>query len=140
MQNTFKAILAACASTAFFTAACSSSPAQTADAKPDPRQGEQVKNICFQSQIRSWRENDRSSIIVEKGMKDEYKLELVGACQPDNALFSVALVSRFGGGSCLGPGDQLQTDARYDGPCSIHRIYKWNKDAVTASAAAPSAS
>ena len=55
MQNTFKAILAACASTAFFAAACSSSPAQTADAKPDPRQGEQVKNICFQSQIRSWR-------------------------------------------------------------------------------------
>ena len=140
MQIALKAIMAACAATAFAAAACSSTPAQTADAKPDPRQGEQVKNICFQSQIRSWRDNDRRSIIVERGMRDEYKLELSGTCQPQDAFFSIGLVSRVGGGSCLTTGDQLVTDARYDGPCFVNRIYKWNKDATTAAEAAPSAS
>jgi len=137
MQIALKATLAACAATALVAAACSSTPTQTADAKPDPRQGEQVKSICFQSQIRNWRANDRHSIIVERGIKDEYKLELAGTCQPQDAFFSIGLVSRVGGGSCLTPGDQLVTDARYDGPCSVSRIYKWNKDAT---APAPSAS
>ena len=63
MQIASKATLAVCAATAFIAAACSSAPTQTADAKPDPRQGEQVKNICFQSQIRNWRKNDRRSIL-----------------------------------------------------------------------------
>ncbi|HOZ26025.1 MAG TPA: DUF6491 family protein [Hyphomonadaceae bacterium] len=135
MQIASKATLAVCAATAFIAAACSSAPTQTADAKPDPRQGEQVKNICFQSQIRNWRENDRRSIIVEKGVGDEYKLDLSGTCQPDNAFLSIGLVSRVGGGSCLTSGDQLVTDARYDGPCVVNRIYKWNKDAAAPVAA-----
>lgn len=135
MQIAFKAILAACAATAFAAAACSSTPTQTADSKPDPRQGEQVKSICFQSQIRNWRANDRHSVIVERGMKDEYKLELAGTCQPQDAFLSIGLVSRMGG-SCLSPGDQLVTDARYDGPCSVSRIYKWNKDATAPAAPA----
>ncbi len=111
--------------------ACASPPAaETADARPDPRQGEEVNNICFTQQIRNWRENDRRSIIVEVGVRDEYKLELMGTCQPQDAFMSVGLVSRVGGGSCLTRGDKLVTDARYnDGSCSIRRIYKWNKDA-----------
>lgn len=115
---------------AILLAACASPPAQTADARPDPRQGEEVNNICFTQQIRNWRENDRRSIIVEVGVRDEYKLELIGTCQPQDAFLSVGLVGRVGGGSCLERGDRLVTDARYnDGSCSIQRIYKWNKDA-----------
>ena len=101
-----------------------------ADARPDPRQGEEVRSVCFTSQIRNWRENDRRSIIVERGLRDEYKLELIGTCQPEDAFLSIGLVSRVGGGSCLTQGDELVTDSRYnDGSCAIRRIYRWNKDA-----------
>lgn len=138
MPISMKTILAACAST--LLVACSTAPMETADAKPDPRQGEQVRNICFQQQIRNWRKLDNRSVIVEVGVRDEYKLELMGTCQPDDAFLNIGLVSR-GGSSCLNEGDKLITDARYnDGSCSIRRIYKWNEDATTAQSPAPSAS
>ncbi len=135
MQIALKAILAACAATAIAAAACSSTPTQTADAKPDPRQGAEVRNICFGSQIRNWRENDRSSVIVEAASRKEYKLELIGGCEPQNAFTSIGLISRFGGGSCLETGDTLITDTRYANDiCRIQRIYEWNKDATAAPA------
>lgn len=133
MRNTIHFVLAA-AATALF-AGCTTPPAEMADAKVDPRQGEEVRQVCFTSQIRNWRENDNRSVIVEARVRDEYKLELIGTCQPRDAFTSIGLVSR-GGGSCLSTGDQLITDARYnDGSCSIRRIYKWNKDAGQAPAA-----
>lgn len=138
MKTPLKMILGACAST--LLVACTSAPTEVADAKPDPRQGEQVRNICFQQQIRNWRKLDNRSVIVEVGVREEYKLDLMGTCQPDDAFTSIGLVSRMGS-SCLNEGDQLVTDARYnDGTCSIRKIYKWNKDATTAQTGAPSAS
>ena len=136
-MNTIAKSLAAL-SIAAMLGACATPPADTkqADAKPDPRQGEEVRNVCFSSQIRNWRANDRHSVIVEVGVRDEYKLELIGTCQPDDAFTSIGLISRMGGGSCLERGDKLVTDARYnDGSCMIQRIYKWNKDAKPAEAA-----
>ena len=130
--------IAACAS-ALLAAACTTPPTETAEAKPDPRQGKEVRQICFNSQIRNWRENDRRSVIVEKAVRDEYKLDLMGTCEPEDAFLNIGLVSRVGGGSCLSTGDQLVTDTRYDGSCTIRRIYEWHKDATTASAA-PAAS
>ena len=116
-------------------AGCATPPADTADAKPDPRQGEEVKNICFAQQIRNWRALDNRSVLVEARMNDEYKLELLGTCNPRDAFLNIGLVSR-GGSSCLSTGDQLVTDARYnDGSCSIRRIYRWNEDASRAPAA-----
>lgn len=135
MQITLKTILAACAST-MFIAACSTAPVETAEKKPDLRQGEEVNNICFQTQIRNWRALDHKSIIVEKGLNEEYKLDLIGTCDPQDAFTTIGLVSRIGGGSCLESGDKLLTDSRYDGSCSIRKIYKWNKDAAKAAAAA----
>jgi hypothetical protein len=119
----------AAASLGLLLAACSSTASdKTADTKPDPRQGKEVRQVCFNSQIRNWRENDRKSIIIEKGVRDEYKLDLIGTCQPDQAFVNIGLVSR-GGGSCLSWGDQLVTDAQFDGSCSIRAIYEWHKDA-----------
>jgi len=118
------------ATAAAVIAACATPPADMADARPDPRQGEEVNNICFAQQIRDWRELDNRSVIVEAKIRDEYKLELIGTCNPRDAFLSIGLVSR-GGSSCLSAGDKLVTDARYnDGSCSIRRIYKWNKDAA----------
>jgi hypothetical protein len=129
--NKLKYILAACSS-GLLISACSTPAAttETADAKPDPRQGKEVSQVCFNQQIRNWRENDRKSVIIEKGLKEEYKLELIGTCQPDQAFTTIGLISRVGGGTCLSDGDRLITDARFnDGPCSIRRIYEWHKDA-----------
>lgn len=130
MERHMKKFIVTCAA-ALMLAACQSPATDTAkaDKKPDPRQGEEVSQVCFQQQIRNWRSNDRNSVIVTKGVRDEYKLELIGTCQPDDAFTTIGLVSRVGGGTCLSTGDRLVTDARYDGPCSIRRIYKWNKDA-----------
>ncbi len=140
MTTNPKFILAACATILF--AGCTTPPAQTEAqlaeaAKPDPRQGEEVRNICFTQQIRGWRSLDRDSVVVEAGGRDEYKLDLVGGCQPDNAFTSIGLISRMGGGSCLEWGDKLVTDERYSsGACMIRKIYKWNKDAAKPAAAA----
>jgi hypothetical protein len=131
-----KAIFSACA--ALMIAACSTAAnTEVADAKPDPRQGAEVKQVCFSQQIRNWRtvKEDRRAVIVEKGLKDEYKLQLIGACQPQDAFLNIGLVSRIGGGSCLSQGDKLVTDARYNsGDCLISRIYEWHKDAPGAPA------
>jgi Family of unknown function (DUF6491) len=134
-----KKLIAACASAAFL-AACTSPPIQTAEVKkPDVRQGKEVREICFQSQIRNWRANDTHSVIVEKDMHDEYMLDLIGTCHPEDAFTSIGLISRVGGGTCLSSGDRLVTDSRFDdGSCAIHHIYEWHKDANKPPAAASS--
>ncbi|MBI1359035.1 MAG: hypothetical protein GC155_02000 [Alphaproteobacteria bacterium] len=128
-----KYLIAAC-SAALMLAACQSSDMhkdKMAMKKPDPRQGKEVTQVCFNSQIRNWRANDSHSVIIEKSFKDEYKLDLVGACNPQDAFMSIGLISRVGGGSCLSSGDKLVTDERVGnmGPCTINRIYEWHKDA-----------
>lgn len=127
-----KIISAGCAALAIAACSTAANTQAKADAKPDPRQGAEVKQVCFSQQIRNWRtvKEDRRAVIVEKGTKDEYKLDLIGTCQPQDAFLNIGLVSRVGGGSCLSTGDKLVTDARYnDGDCLISRIYEWHKDA-----------
>lgn len=134
MQTNARLFVAA--ATVALLAACTTPPTEMADAKPDPRQGEEVRSLCFTDQIRNWREHDSRSVIVDRGVRDEYKLDLIGTCRPQDAFFSIGLVSR-GASSCLSSGDKLVTDSRYnDGPCSIRRIYKWNENAKPAEAAA----
>ena len=85
MTHSLKSILTACGA-AIFIAGCSTAPTETAEAKKvDPRQGAEVRNICFQSQIRNWKALDNRSVIVEKNFKEEYKLDLIGSCQPQDA-------------------------------------------------------
>ena len=132
MTLTSKTIFTACAALAIAACSTSANTEVKADAKPDPRQGAEVKQVCFNQQIRNWRtiKEDRKAVVVEKGLKDEYKLQLIGTCQPQDAFINVGLVSTGGSSSCLSTGDKLVTDARYnDGDCVISRIYEWHKDA-----------
>jgi len=132
-----KTIFTACAALAIAACSTAANTEVAADAKPDPRQGAEVRQVCFSQQIRNWREvkEDRRAVIVEKGLKEEYKLSLIGACQPQDAFLNIGLVSRVGSGSCLSTGDRLVTDARYnDGDCVISKIYEWHKDAPGAPA------
>jgi hypothetical protein len=126
-------ILAACAA-GLLAAACSTPATETAEAEPDPRQGKEVRQICFNSQIRNWKEHSNKSVILEKNVNEEFKVDLIGACQINDAFLNIGLISRVGGGTCLSSGDRLVTDARYDGSCAIHRIYEWHPDAATVAA------
>lgn len=111
---------------ALMSVACQTSTETEAAAKPDAREGKEVSQICFSQQIRNWKANDRNSIIVEKNRDQEYKLELAGSCNPQDAFTTIGLVSRVSGGTCLSSGDKLVTDSRFDtGPCSIVRINEW---------------
>jgi len=59
--------------------ACTSLPPESnREVEVSPRQGEEVKQICFASSINGWREVDgeRSSVILTKGVSEEYKLDL----------------------------------------------------------------
>jgi hypothetical protein len=97
----------------------------------DPRQGEPVKKICFASAINGWREiaGERHAVIVSKGVKEEYKLELFGVCDVSQAINSLGVSTR--GSSCLTRGDDIVIKSTFSGStkCSIKQIYTWNENA-----------
>lgn len=139
MTHAIKIILAACAS-ALAIGGCSSAPVETADAKPDLRQREEVTSVCFQSQIKDWRPNDHRSLIVHMNSNAEYKLQLIGSCNPRDNQLSIAFTNPSGG-TCVQSGSTvrlmsgLQQTApdgpRGGGSCAIQKIYKWDRDAVS---------
>ncbi|MGD9265733.1 MAG: DUF6491 family protein [Lysobacterales bacterium] len=100
----------------------------------DPRIGEEVKQVCFTSSVRSWSDvdNDRHGIILVMNNRDEYKLKLTPGCDPQWAMSRMAIISRHG--SCLSRGDRIKTDGdmapRYAPGCTITRINKWDRDAA----------
>ena len=110
-------------------ASCTSTEAT--DPKPelvDVRQGEQVNQICFASSINGWREvkGQRHSVIVTKGVKDEYKLNLSGVCDVSKAMMNIATRTR--GSSCLTRGDEVIVTTGFSGVnrCFIKQIYQWD--------------
>lgn len=100
----------------------------------DPRIGAEVKQVCFTSSVRSWRDvdNDRNGIILIMNDRDEYKLKLAPGCDPQWAMTRMAIISRHG--SCLSRGDRIKTDGDmspgYSPGCMITGINKWDPDAV----------
>lgn len=124
-----KRILMAVTAALAFGACQTSDTSDTAQTEPDPRQGAEVRQICFSSQINGWRENGRNSVIVEKRHNEEYMLELSGGCEPQDAFLSIGLKSRLGAGDCLRAGNSLVTNSHFDGRCTITHIYEWHEDA-----------
>lgn len=110
-------------------ASCASTVAK--DPEPqlvDVRQGETVSQICFASSINGWREvkGQRHSVILTKGVRDEYKLDLSGVCDVSNAMMSIATRTR--GSSCLTRGDEIIVTNGFSGAdrCLIKKIYRWD--------------
>ena len=109
--------------------ACTSVPPESnREVEVSPRQGEEVKQICFASSINGWREVDgeRSSVILTKGVSEEYKLDLSGICDLTYAFNSIATRTR--GSSCLTRGDDIIFNDGLSGinRCMIKKIYTWN--------------
>ena len=114
--------------------ACTSVPPESnREVEVSPRQGEEVRQICFASSINGWREVDgeRSSIILTKGVSKEYKLDLSGICDLTYAFNSIATRTR--GSSCLTRGDDIIFNDSLSGinRCMVKKIYKWNPAEIT---------
>ena len=108
---------------------CTNAPVENnQEVQINPRQGEEVRQICFASSINGWREVDgeRSSVILTKGMSEEYKLDLSGICDLTYAFNSIATRTR--GSSCLTRGDDIIFNDGLSGinRCMIKKIYTWN--------------
>ena len=101
----------------------------------DPRIGEKVSHVCFTRNINGWNsvDNDRNAVIISLNIREQYKLKLVGACDPDLAMMRAAFITRPGS-SCLSRGDKVKTDgdlaAGRGTACTIMAINKWLPDAL----------
>ena len=136
----------ACGAVTAMVAACTSAPdeqAADADWMTDARLGEQVDRICFSSSIDNFRAPSRDTVIVEKGVNDEYLIQTFGNCYNLRNAQALSL-DTFGGSSCLSKGDAIFAYDSVFGPdktdigpvrCPIKAIYEWNEDALEASEA-----
>ena len=112
-------------------------PGDTPDAqaeKPDPRRGEEVRNICFASSIDSFQQTSRESVVVREG-RDYYLIETYSSCFDLDRAQSLRFDNAT---SCVSRGDRIIAYESAFGPdnigpppvpCTIKTIYEWNPDA-----------
>jgi len=102
----------------------------------DSRVGEAVDNICFTRGIDGFSDNDDYSVVLRRGVKDEY-LVVTKFCPDLQFAQSIGLDNRR---SCLRRQDDIHVfrtafpqsdiDRRGFTSCYIDAIYKWDKDAL----------
>lgn len=92
----------------------------------------------FQSQIKDWRPNDHRSLIVRVKSNDEFKLQLIGACNPRDNQLSLAFTHPEGGARVQSDSTRMllsglkssqPNGSRGDSSCSIQKIYRWERGA-----------
>lgn len=128
--------MAAVALAACSTTETSSRSEQIAETLADVRVGEQVDRICFTRGIDSFSEEKRNSVVLRRGVNDEY-LVLTRGCPYMDMAQSLRLDSS---GGCLREQDYIRVYQSAFGPsdadrfafdrCLIDAIYKWDDDAV----------
>lgn len=103
----------------------------------DPRLGEQVDRVCFANTIDDFRENTEDSVILRRGVSDDY-LVFVNGCRDLEYANALALQNS---GSCLRRQDRLTIFQQGFGRlgrdvspnfCAVDVIYIWNEDATEA--------
>lgn len=107
-----------------------------AETLADVRVGEKVDRICFTRGIDSFSEEKRNSVVLRRGVNDEY-LVITRGCPYLDMAQSLRLDSTSG---CLRRQDSIRVYQSAFGPsdadrfafdrCQIDAIYKWNDDAV----------
>lgn len=132
-------------------AGCTSTGEETAEVenwKEDARLGEQVDRICFKDNIDNFRSATRNTVIVERGVNDEYLIETFSSCFDLKNANSLSF-DTFGASSCLSKGDSIKAYSSAFGPsetdfpsvnCPIRAIYEWNEDAAEDEGEEPEAS
>ena len=104
----------------------------------DARLGEKVDRICFTQSVDSFRMPTRDTVIVEKGVNDEYLIEMFASCHDLDNAQSLSF-DTFAGSSCITKGDSIYAYDSAFGPdstgippvrCPISAIYEWNEEAA----------
>ena len=123
------ALLAAC-STMADGEAKARGIAQFAD---DVRLGEEVSKVCFNRSIDGFGETTDDTVVLKRGVSEEYIVEVFGVCQDLDFAQRIALDSHS---SCLRRNDYLVVSDSIAGSdpngldrCSIRKIHKWDSDA-----------
>lgn len=100
----------------------------------DPRRGEQVRNLCFASQIDSFGQTTKRAVVVREG-RDHFLIETFPGCFDLDYAQGLAIDSFS---SCLSKGDRILA---FDTPfgnsghsgiqqsCRVKAIYEWDEDA-----------
>jgi hypothetical protein len=122
--------LGACATNAL------SGSEKIAETLNDTRVGEQVDKICFARGIDSFSEEKRNSVVLRRGVNDEYLVVTRGCFNLDMAQ-SLRLDRQTG---CLRKGDFIRVYESAFGPqdddrfafdrCQVSEIYKWDDEAI----------
>jgi len=98
----------------------------------DPRRGDEVKRLCFASQIDSFGETTKRAVVVREG-GDHYLIETFGGCFDLDWAQSLAIDSAT---SCLSKGDRIlafdSAFVRHDDvgrrhSCRVKAIYEWDQ-------------
>ena len=127
--------LAACQSTG------TPSPRGMAAYADDPRLGEPVDRICFASTIDGFSNNERDTVVLREG-RDEYMIEVFGACPELENAFTIGIDSATG---CLTNmdaiiiGDTLGGSGIGPRRCTIKEMRKWDPKAKAAETEADAA-
>ena len=102
---------------------------------PDPRIGEAVDNICFQSGINGWKpvKGEDDVVLLEYGVRDWYRVELLGPCDESTLNFAQRIaIDSWPGSGCITRGDTIYVEdtSNFNRRCTITKIYKWDEDAT----------
>lgn len=118
------------------TSADANKPRGIAAFKDDPALGEQVDRICFNRNIRGFGDTTDRTVVLTRGVRDQYIVEVSGACRDLKFAQSVGIDSRS---SCITRGDYLLVsgsafsldDGTGLGPnrCLIQKMHKWDSKA-----------
>lgn len=107
----------------------------TVSLENDPRIGDKVHQACFINSIRSWSsvDNDDNALLIHLNSKKKYKLNLIGTCDADWAMYMIAIIGKTGS-SCVQRGDKLKTDANTmrGMSCTIMSINEWHPEKLLA--------
>ncbi len=133
-QATIKTLAASLALGAMLGAAPAKDDADKSAVR-DPRIGDAVDRICFQRNIRNWREirGEDNVVLLESGVNKWFRVELMGACDASVFRFAqtIAIESRPATG-CVTRGDYIlvQEGSGFTQRCYITDIYEWNEGAL----------
>ncbi|MCB1669632.1 MAG: DUF6491 family protein [Gammaproteobacteria bacterium] len=106
-----------------FLTACAGSQDRREQAIALGEPGRSVQSICFVRQIESWQPLSEEAIVIERAINDYYRLNLIGACEPDLAFNTLQFESRSG--ICLNPGDEIEFPGSFSPSCTISSIDTW---------------
>lgn len=92
--------------------------------------GDAVDEICFEDEIRDWRDLETGQLLVERDAGDWYLIEMSENCSA-SASQLLTIIESVGRDNCLSAGSRVDI---FGGPdrqrCRFDSLYEWNPDPI----------